>query len=71
MHNQYCKLHHFSDGTNLMNFQTSIEGTNEQTNIDLKTYQTDLMLPKFFLMSVKQKLLRLVLLSNYEAMIQK
>lgn len=54
-----------------MNFQTSIEGTNKQTNIDLKTYQTDLMLPKFFLMSVKQKLLRLVLLSNYEAMIQK
>ena len=48
-----------------MNMQTSIEGPNEQINIDLKSYQTELMLANFLLMSVKQKLLRLVHLNNY------
>ena len=34
---KFCKVHHFADGTNLINFNSSIKVINKQVNKDLKT----------------------------------
>ena len=33
---KYCEVHHFTDDTNLMNFQASIKTVDKQINNDLK-----------------------------------
>ena len=57
---KYCKVHHFADDTNLMNFNASIKTINKQINHDLKTYQIGFILTELLLMSVKLNLLSLV-----------
>ena len=33
---KYSEVHHFADGTNLLNFNISVKSTNKQVNYDLK-----------------------------------
>ena len=46
---KYCKVHHFADDTNLLNFCHSIKKINKQCNYDLKNLKNCLNANKSFL----------------------
>ena len=35
---KFCKVHHFTNDTNLIKFQTSVKTINKQISYDIKTY---------------------------------
>ena len=46
---KYCKVHHFADETNLLNFNQLIKKLNEQVNYDLKKLNNWLNANKIYL----------------------
>ena len=46
---KYCKVHHFADDTNLLNFNQLIKKLNEQVNYDLKKLNNWLNANKIYL----------------------